>query len=252
MSRSKRSPRRQPEASRRPEGRRPHEPVTVRAFHHRLPRGTACILGPRRRSGPCAEGFPGAWRTMPRTPRRPVPLAFLPGAWPRGPRRLHGSRSGGAAPVACQPREDSPITTASIRRSAPSRPLLAQGSRPHLDVLNAGRARGAFFAFFEVAGVTLPPDVAIGRLARALCDLPPSVRRLWKQARDRVFDIGLEGTAGRDAFPPVLRRDTVKTIARLNARVGLTVYSHARRQRRKPPNKPVERASSTGRSAPSR
>jgi hypothetical protein len=114
---------------------------------------------------------------------------------------------------------------------------LVDALRPHLDVLHAGRVRGAFLASFEVAGVTLPADVAIRRLARALSDLSPSVRRLWKQARDRVFDIGLERTAGRGAFPIALRQETVKTIARLNARVAVTLYSHVRRHRRALPNK---------------
>jgi hypothetical protein len=101
---------------------------------------------------------------------------------------------------------------------------LVDALRPRLDVLNAGEARGEFRVSFEVAGVTLPPDVAIHRFARAVSDLPPSIRKLWRQARDRVFDIGVQRTAGRGAFPLALRPETVKTIARLNARIALTLY----------------------------
>jgi hypothetical protein len=100
---------------------------------------------------------------------------------------------------------------------------LVDALRPQLDVLNAGRFGGEFVASFEVAGVTLSPDVAIRRLARAVSGLPPSVRKLWRQARDRVFDIGVERTAGRRAFPLALRPETVKTIARLNARLAYTL-----------------------------
>ena len=101
---------------------------------------------------------------------------------------------------------------------------LVDALRPRLDVLNAGEARGEFRVSFELAGVTLPPDVAIHRLARAVTGLPPSIRKLWRQARDRVFDIGVQRTAGRGAFPLALRPETVKTIARLNARIALTLY----------------------------
>ena len=101
---------------------------------------------------------------------------------------------------------------------------LVDALRPRLDVLHAGHSRGQFVASFEVAGVTLPPDVAIDRLARAVSGLPPSIRKLWRQASDRIFDIGVERTAGRGAFPLALRPETVRTIARLNARIALTLY----------------------------
>ena len=114
---------------------------------------------------------------------------------------------------------------------------LVDALRPRLFVLYAGRVRGTFFASFEISGLTLPPDMAIRRLARVLSGLPPSARSLWKRAHDRVFDIGLRKTAGRATFPLTLRPETVKTIARMNARVALTLYSHARLQRkRKLPN----------------
>lgn len=101
---------------------------------------------------------------------------------------------------------------------------LVEALRAKLDVLHAGRSRGEFVASFEVAGVALAPDVAIRRLARAVSGLPPSGRKLWEQARDRVFDIGVKRMAGGRAFPLALRAETVKTIARLNARLALTLY----------------------------
>jgi hypothetical protein len=89
-----------------------------------------------------------------------------------------------------------------------------------------------FFASFEVAGMTPPPDVAIRRLAAGLSDLPPGLRRLWRQARDRVFDIGLKQAAGRGVCAFALRSETVKIIGRLDARVAFTLYPRVPRRRR--------------------
>src|SRR5947207_15736121 len=100
---------------------------------------------------------------------------------------------------------------------------LVDALRPRLDVLNAGEARGEFRVSFEVAGVTLPPDVAIHRLARAVTGLPPSIRKLWRQARTRLFDIGLQRRAGRGAFPRPLRPESVTAIPPVNARLALTL-----------------------------
>jgi hypothetical protein len=81
-----------------------------------------------------------------------------------------------------------------IRSRSNLKPLV-DAQRPRLDVLNAHEARGEFRVSFEAPGVTLPPDVAIHRLARAVAGSPPSLRKLWRQARDRVFDIGVQRTA---------------------------------------------------------
>jgi len=132
-----------------------------------------------------------------------------------------------------------------VRSRANLMPLV-DALRPRLFVLNARRVRGAFFASFEISGLTLPPDAAIRRFAQVLSGLPPSVRRLWKSAHDRVFDIGLERTAGRGIFSLALRPETVKTIARMNARVAFTLYSHGRRERKRTlRNSRLERTGST-------
>jgi hypothetical protein len=112
---------------------------------------------------------------------------------------------------------------------------LAAALQSRLEVLHAGRAPGSgFLASFEVPGLSLSPDVAITRLASALVALPRSARRLWRLANDRVFDIGLDAAAVTGSYPLTLREETVRTIARLNARVAVTLYSlpKARRKRR--------------------
>ena len=133
-----------------------------------------------------------------------------------------------------------------IRSRSDLMPLVTALQR-RLSVLHAARVRGTFFASFETSGMAHPPDIAIGRLARALLELPPSIQKLWKQAGDRVFDIGVARAAGNTALPLALRRQTVKTIAHLNARVALTLYPQTWRAPTRLPNKRLERPGATSR-----
>ena len=127
-------------------------------------------------------------------------------------------------------------------RSRTSLLPVVEALRPHLLVLHAGRVRGTFLASFQLPGVTRSPDVAIRRFAQALADLAPALQARCREARDRVFDIGLEWAVGSRAFPLALRGDTVKTIAQLNARVAVTLYPRPRHEPRKPPAKRGRRA----------
>ena len=139
---------------------------------------------------------------------------------------------------------------------------LAQALRRWLFVLHAGRVHGMFLASFEVSGLSHPPDVAIRRLAAALGRLPPSLQRLWRQARDRVFDIGVARAPGAAPFSLALRPGTMRIITMLNARLALTFYPHTWKSARRLANKPLERLGTTrrrtsyrrraGRSAPIR
>jgi len=139
---------------------------------------------------------------------------------------------------------------------------LVKALQRRLFVLHAGRVRGTFFASFEASGLSHAPDVAIRRFASALRRLPRPLQRLWKQARERVFDIGVARAAGATPFALVLRPETLRTVSKLNARLALTFYSQKWRGRKRLPNKPLERAGMNrrdqgnrrraGRSAPSR
>jgi hypothetical protein len=93
-----------------------------------------------------------------------------------------------------------------------------------LFVLNVARVGRDFFASFEARGDRGTPDAAIRRLIRAIDALSPPAARLWKGAHDRVFDIGVDRAKGKDALSLALEPETVKAIARLNARVALTFY----------------------------
>jgi hypothetical protein len=118
---------------------------------------------------------------------------------------------------------------------------LVQALQRRLFVLYTGRRQGTFFASFETSGLRHPPDVAIRRLVTALRRLPPSIQNLWKQARDRVFDIGVARATGTTPFAIALRQETVRTVAELNARVALTFYPHNWKASKRLPNKPLER-----------
>jgi len=129
---------------------------------------------------------------------------------------------------------------------------LVEALRHRLFVLHAGRIQRTFFASFETFGRSHPPDVAIRHLATALLRLPPSLRRLWRQARDRVFDIGVARAAGTQPFPLALQRETMRIVAMLNARIALTFYTNTWRTARRLANRPLERAGAARRGAPYR
>jgi hypothetical protein len=139
---------------------------------------------------------------------------------------------------------------------------LVRALQRRLFVLHAGRVRGTFLASFETSGVNQAPDVAIRRFASALRRLPRPLQRLWKQARERAFDIGVARAAGTTPFALALRPETLRTVCELNARLALTFYSQTWREPKQLPNEPLERAGMSrrdrgnrrraGRSAPMR
>jgi len=133
-----------------------------------------------------------------------------------------------------------------IRSRSDLTPLVT-ALRHQLVVLYAGRMQRAFFASFETSGRRYPPDVAIRRLARALRRLPPPLQRLWRHARDRVFDIGVARATGVDPLYLTLRQETIEIVAMLNARLALTFYPDAGESRRSLANKPLERRGASGR-----
>ena len=126
-----------------------------------------------------------------------------------------------------------------IRSRSDLTPLVGALSRS-LFLLHAGRIRGTFLASFETPGLDLPPDRAIKRLADAVSALPPSARKFWKLARDRVFDIGVAKSASRGVFALALRPETLGTIAQLDARLAFTLYPAEKRTRQRLPNKAME------------
>jgi hypothetical protein len=92
-----------------------------------------------------------------------------------------------------------------------------------LFVLHSGVVRDEFFLSMELPGAA-GPDAAIEHLGRTLLSLPASARDVWAQARDRVFDIGLEALDGDEPYALSLAAQTIKTLVELGARVAFTIY----------------------------
>lgn len=66
------------------------------------------------------------------------------------------------------------------------------------------------------------PDLAIHEQCKCILALPPSARKLWKQAKTRDFSIGI--AAGRSDATFVVAADTVKAAARVGAGISIVVY----------------------------
>jgi hypothetical protein len=110
-----------------------------------------------------------------------------------------------------------------VRSRSTLTPLVDALSR-RLHVLHVGRLGRDHFASFEVIGGSGAPESAVRRFVRVVDALPAAAARHWKQAHDRVFDVGVATSPGASALSLPLSLETVKAIARLRARVSLTVY----------------------------
>ena len=71
-------------------------------------------------------------------------------------------------------------------------------------------------------------DAVIRAWVRRVEKLPPPARRLWDAALAREFNIGIQ--AGLKPFSHQLRieAETVRQLARVNGRIGVTTYAPAR------------------------
>jgi hypothetical protein len=93
--------------------------------------------------------------------------------------------------------------------------------------LYAGREGRSFLATFENGAGARgadSPDRSILRMVAAVQKLPPKARRLWKDARDRVFDVGVAKTAGTETFYLPLAAETVRAVSAVGARIALSLY----------------------------
>lgn len=106
---------------------------------------------------------------------------------------------------------------------------LAKALRPAAFELYTGRARSGYQTHLELASRgsarLTDADTAIRRFVKALTALPPRARRLWNRARQRDFNIGIQGGIQPYAFELPLRPETLQAVARLRARIVVTVYA---------------------------
>ncbi|MBI2088736.1 MAG: hypothetical protein HYT78_08315 [Deltaproteobacteria bacterium] len=100
---------------------------------------------------------------------------------------------------------------------------------PELHTLYVGKLQGRFFASFEISTLKNSPDSAITEMVRAISKLPEPARRLWDHADDRVFDIGFEQQDGSRQLVWKLRNRTLFEVAKLRARIAVSLYPLAKR-----------------------
>jgi hypothetical protein len=68
------------------------------------------------------------------------------------------------------------------------------------------------------------PDLVLRRFVRLVERLPRSARGHWNRARVREFNIGIQSAAKPHSFELHLKDATVRAVAGVNARIGMTVH----------------------------
>ena len=100
--------------------------------------------------------------------------------------------------------------------------------------LHAERLKRTYHASFELE--TRPKDV--DGTIRAFCNLiqrvPAAERQHWHDAKIREFNIGIQAGKSEPAGQYLVKADTVKSVAALDARIGITVYRPEPVKRAKP------------------
>lgn len=97
------------------------------------------------------------------------------------------------------------------------------GSRK-VSVLYCIRQEDGFLAALELSTARRTPEQLLSRFCDLLEAMPPEAAKLWRNARQRIFDIGIE--SGR-AQPPLAVKISPATLARitaLGATVAVTIY----------------------------
>jgi hypothetical protein len=92
-------------------------------------------------------------------------------------------------------------------------------------VLHVGREGRYFSAHVELATLPRDPDRLIRRFVALVRDLPRAARRLWNQARVREFNLGLQAGTNPYSYGLRLEPETLRAMASVDARFGLTVYA---------------------------
>lgn len=113
-----------------------------------------------------------------------------------------------------------------LRSRADLTPLVDR-LEPKTVVLRAEKYRGIYVASFELLSFRAStPDGCIAGLAGLIEDLPPAARRLWNGASERVFDVGIQAGADRQAFKPKIKAATLERVAALRADIVVTIYPY--------------------------
>jgi hypothetical protein len=105
---------------------------------------------------------------------------------------------------------------------------LATGFGRHA-IVHVGREGRRYGAHLELIGSGTGSARSCARTLRRFADaitrLPPAARRAWKGATLRQFNIGVQSAAEPHSYELALPTDVLRDIAKLDARVVLTVYA---------------------------
>jgi hypothetical protein len=104
---------------------------------------------------------------------------------------------------------------------------LVEGLGRSVHVLHEGAYGRKYAACVELwgSGCGQPADTLIRRILRLLNKMPRSAKRLWNGAQVRQFNIGIQAAFKPRSFELAVQPDTLKAVARLGARVVVTVYA---------------------------
>jgi hypothetical protein len=106
--------------------------------------------------------------------------------------------------------------------------VLVDALGPSVYDLHTGRVGRKYQTHLELASSprrTHNAEAVVARFVTLLLGLPPRARRLWNSATRRDFNIGIQGGTMPHAFEFALAPDTLQAVAKLGARVVVTIYA---------------------------
>jgi hypothetical protein len=94
-------------------------------------------------------------------------------------------------------------------------------------ILFVGKEGRRHSAHLELSTASNDADWLLRRFVGLVERLPVRGRRVWDQARRREFNVGIQAASKPSSFGLALEPATLAAVARINARIGLTVYGAA-------------------------
>ena len=134
----------------------------------------------------------------------------------------------GSAPAKRQVENDARTTFLNVDLdlwSATSLDPLIHALGRRVIVLHAGKEGRRYRAHLELAAMARDADRVIHRFVTLVDGLPRAARASWNRAQSREFNIGIQAAAKPHQYDVGLRPETVRAMARINARLGVTVYA---------------------------
>jgi hypothetical protein len=95
-------------------------------------------------------------------------------------------------------------------------------------VLHTGKEGKQYAAHLELASSARGADGTILRFTAIVESLPRSSRAIWRQARVRQFNVGVQAGSAPHAYELRLRPSTVEAAGRVGAQIAFTVYANER------------------------